>query len=379
MLIDAAARRREKFSVRLILALALSVGLVLGSAPADADSGLEVDIHDISGDANALVRDTPTPVSYPSADLVSVDLQTPYEAVPVGENGIDYQPKELRVVFEMAASPGNVEAGSQLVYRVVAEDVNGFLYVEGVVSKSPTGTVASTARLRKANSQCSLEPDSCWSASKPEWTAQINASQKTLTLTFPFSSLVSQESREIGIGEIIWFPEASTLVPGTDGAVQDVVSGRIDTAPFGHSYVVGAEVPEDVDCAQECEHTPLSCFGEFGWSDNGWDEIRFVGGGDEACESAAEVDGVKLTLTARRCPSAAACTETQVVKECPGRRCVADLYVPYSYGETAGYTLIVRWEFGDGRVSQVTVSGLCHSVNPLEDCPESVQEKLVRF
>jgi hypothetical protein len=170
---------------------------------------------------------------------------------------------------------------------------------------------------------------------------------------------------------MIRHPEASTWVTGIESAGQDGFGvGGIDTTPFGHPYVVAAEVPEDVDCTEECESVPLPCIRHAGWADNGRDTVSFFAGGDEACVASAKLGGVKLTLTGLRCPKESACVETTLVKECPGRRCNLELSMPYSFGETASYRTIAKWEFGDGRVSTATVSGLCHRLSPLDECPD---------
>lgn len=360
--------------VRSVFALVLSLGLVIGATPAGANSsGDIVDIQDIAGDANLVLRDTETsPASYPAADLLSVNFDTSYEAVPVGGNGLDYRPKELVAVFTTTASAAEIASGSQMLFRASADgdDLASRVFIEGVISKSSAGALSTTARLRYESPQCGNSPDRCWSASKPEWTAQVSAAQKTLTLRYPFSSLELRERRQIGVGAILGSPKASTLVPGIESAAQDGFLPAVDDTPFGHGFVVGADVPDDVDCTEACEDEFLPCFKQAGWSDGGG-RVRFFAGGDEACRSMKDVGGVKLTVTGRRCPKGSTCTDTQVVEECAGRRCVADLYMSYERTETASYKVIAKWEFGDGKVFTFTVSGLCHRLSPLDDCPES--------
>lgn len=365
------------------LVLAVSLGFLLAPTSVDADTSSDPDIRDVSGDANflnTLKQVSTSPASYAAADLVSVDLQTTYVAVPVGESGVDYQPTAMRVVFATTDSPADLPPGGQVLFRTEADtwDFGTNVYLEGIVSKSPTGVVTAVARLRRDGLGCASYPGVCWSRSRPEWSAALDAGQKTLTLTYPFSSLAPEEKDLIGIGAILPIPNAETLQP-RESVPGEAREFRIDTAWYGYGFIVGEDVPEDIACTEACQVTKLPCAGEVMWSDNNLDTIIFLGSVNGACKSPEEVHGVELTMTTKRCPDDSACSETTVVEQCPGRKCGKTLTIPYLYTETASYRFVFRWVFDDGDSFEMRIGTICHTKFGLDECPESSGKRLVQF
>jgi len=326
--------------------------------------------------------DTATaPLSYAPADLVSVDFQTAYEALPVGGNGTDYRPTALRVVFRTSGSPSDIAPGTEVVYQAAARPW-GFgigLGLKGTVSKTPTGTMSATASIARTDVRCDDEASLCWERSNPAWTAQIDVAQKTLTLTYPFSTFGPEENSLIGVGSDLYGLSAYTLpqqeVP--DDSPVGSVPLRIDTATRGHLHVVGEDVPPDVGCTQECESTPLPCTASVGISDNNFDAITFRASVDGACKSPDKVNGVRLTITSQKCTAETPCTEEVIVDDCPGRKCGRILRVPYLYPETAEYRIRADWEYSDGDGFGFGWI-MCHHGLGLEECPDS-SRRLVHF
>ena len=354
--------------MRRTVILALGLALLPAMQPARASvTSLEPEIQDIFGDANGTIssRELSTyPASYSPADLVSVDFQTGYLAVPVGEDGIDHQPTELRIVIKTFASPSDLAPGSQLLFEVSSD----FVTFDGTVSRTATGEVSSVARLRYRDDNCA-DASPCWTRSKPTWTAVIDPAQRTLTLTYPFSSLAADELGLIGPGEIM-HPEATVGPPRADSSRGYL--GRVDIVDFGDVFVVGEDVPDDVNCSDECETVRFPCaYSLLLGTGGGYVDFRASGLGLCFQEDPERTD---LTLSIKRCESSG-CTNTTTQKSCAGPKCGSKLAAPDSYVPNANYETKARWEYGDGRSFSVTIR-LCPSTGP--ECPEKA-EKQVSF
>lgn len=372
--------------MRLGLSLAISVSLLFGPAQAQASHYPDSDLLDVAGDANLLnqarVYIVSDPASYAAADLVSVDLQTDYVAVPVGEAGTDYRPTALRVVFRTKESPSAVLSGDEIVYRLEAtgwsvSDKHADVFMEVVVAKSPAGTVTTVPRLRRCLGGAE-SPDTCWTRSRPEWTAVIDDGAKKLTLTYPFSSLAADEADWIGVGGYLGSPDAETQWPRL--SLDPYYPGHrqtIDMALYGHGYVVGEDVPQDVGCTQECEGTDLGTFGEFFFEDDTLNHVIHVLSSIDGAGKSPDVHNVKIWTTTKRCPSDAPCSEEAIARECEGLRCGEKLTIPYDPAEEAEYSFVFKWEFDDGDSFRLEVGRICHR-GLLSGCAES-QTRLVRF
>lgn len=382
--------------MRAGIALGLSLGLILGPA-STAHSAVQVDpeVQDVAGDANFLVTtlqsDTVTsPASYGAADLVSVDLQTTYDAFAVGD-GVDYRPSALRAVFATSESPSALPPGGQIVFRVSTPFP--LRHIEGIVTKSPAGVVSATARLRLGGNvgQCNAQPNLCFTSTRPEWTAQIDDARKTLTLTYPFSTFDPAERFLFGVDAFLSHPDAETvqvLYPNTIDSHLD--ERAIDTAPVGYGHIVGEDVPKDVGCTEECERTELRSGGGFRWSDtNGFGPLEYFFYTNGAGTDAESVD-VALTITRcaedgactdtrPHCPEENGCTNTVLSEHCEGLKCGIRGTINYDPTEVASYWFVFKWEFDDGSSFTFSAGKPCHDgLLGLEECPDE-QGKQLRF
>lgn len=359
-------------------AAVLLLGVLLSPiAPAGADDS-PPHLQDISGDANGLGRivEVPTsPASYGAADLVSVELETAYTANSIGEDGIDYRPTGLRVVFKTFGSPADIVPGADTLFGLSTMDFGRIMHLEGVISKSSSGVLTADARLR-LDGDCAESADKCWERSGDSWTAEVDETQNTLTLTYPFSSLTTDEQELIGVGSILWLPAAQTVqpyvYPGAEAGNTESPA-PIDRTPEGRLFIVGADVPEDVDCTDEClPDPPLPCFSELVLS-YGPDDISLLSTVDHACRSSEEVGGVEMSLSLTRCPDdSATCSEHKVVEHCVSRRCEGLLIVPHPAIDSARYDGVVQWTFGSGGGGEWKIEGLCRTAGLEMGCSEMI-------
>jgi hypothetical protein len=358
--------------LRRLLALTMMI-LFLVPTSTEAATLFNPEIQDIAGDSNAinwlLEESSTNPVSYAPADLTSVDFQTAYEPVPVGDDGIHFQPTALRVVFTASGSPGDIAPGGELVFQASGNILPNTVYLEGTVSKSASGVVTATARLRREDWDCDEDPSLCWERSDPEWSALVDVDKKTLTLTYPFASLAADEANIIGVNRILWGPEAHTLQLA-DSIAGDSEEVLIDSARWGHLFIVGEDVPQDVNCTQSCEAPSNPCAAQVGISDNNQDAITFRATVNGACKSPDEVHSVELTITSRKCTNGAPCSDERFVVSCAGRKCGTVLRIPYLYPETATYRIRADWEFDDGDSDGFGWT-ICHPGLGVQDCPDS--------
>lgn len=360
------------------IALGLSMALTLGltsaaNSPARASDSEATDVQDVAGDANFLnvqKEVVTSPASYGAADLVSVDLQTAYESVSVGD-GIDYRASALRIVFATTETPASLPPESQVTFRVSA----GVAKLEGIVTKSPEGVVMATARLRRRASVCS-NPGACWSHVRPEWTAQIHDQQKTLTLTYPLATLAPEEAALIGVDALLDLFQAETLLSLQSASTDVPQELRIDIARWGYGFVVGEDIPEDVACNEQCEQVELHSAAGFLWSDNNLDTLQAVGYINGVNKSTEEAHTVDVVLTITRCPSEGPCVDTVVTDHCEGTKCGIRRTIAYDPAETASYWFEFEWEFDDGDGWGFRFGKPCHEKFGLEECPDDSAESL---
>lgn len=360
--------------MRRLLALSmLTTFLFLVPTSSEAITSVDPEIQDIAGDSNAinwlLEEYSTSPVSYAPADLTSVDFKTAYEPIPIGNDGIDFQPTALRVVFTASGSPADIAPGSELVFQALGSILPHKVYLEGTVSRSASGVIAATAQLRREDWGCNEDPSLCWERSDPEWSAVVDDDKRTLTLTYPFSSLAADEASIIGVNRILWGPEAHTLQL-RDSIAGDSEEVLVDSARWGHLFIVGEDVPQDVNCTQSCESPSTTCAAQVGISDNNQDAITFRATVNGACKSSDEVHSVELTITSRKCTNGTPCSEDVFVVNCAGRKCGKVLRIPYLYPETATYRIRADWKFDDGDSGGFGWT-ICHPGLGVQDCPDS--------
>ncbi|HEX9890926.1 MAG TPA: hypothetical protein VGB28_02555 [Actinomycetota bacterium] len=188
---------------------------------------------------------TPTgPATIPAADIVSVTFETPYIAVPIGEDGIDYRQTGFRVRFRTAATPASV--GPTTSYDIGTYlppgTVGCRLFFNATFPGAPSGG-APTARASVGGSA-----DGCWAGdvtiNLPAGLT-VTTSPPGLVIDVPIAS-VSEELRpmfEEGSG-VLQSPAASTSVGS--------FVPRVDATLRFPDFLIGSDMPPDVPCTKGC-------------------------------------------------------------------------------------------------------------------------------
>lgn len=243
----------------------LAIVLLLAASPVSAGSS-GPHIIDPEGDANGLAfpyapggvvgntqrqlfpddplgPGTPTgPATVASADIVSVTFETPYVAIPIGEDGIDYQQTGLRVRFRTAATPG--PAGP----TAVSYDVGTYLPQGSVGCRLFFNATFPSGGAPTARASVGGSADGCWAG---DVTVNLPAgltvttSPPGLVIDIPLAS-VPEDLRpmfEEG-GGIIESPAAST------SAVSFIP--RLDATMRFPNFEIGSDMPADVPCTKGC-------------------------------------------------------------------------------------------------------------------------------
>ena len=240
---------RFAFTIAAILALAV---------PAGAED-LAPQITDIAGDANVVngqgfeditgvnpsqPNDT---ANYKRADLRAVRFETAYTAVPVGADGIDYQATGLKIHVTTTDVPGS--DGPTLIYRIntTVSGCASFLqsYLRGATS-APVDAANNTLQWRQLDAGC---PDGVKTVTNAAWTTTVDAASKTLTMTFPFSSLTPAQQVAMSVGDgYLGLPAGEVRTQ-----LATATAPLIDATPaYEEDYIIGSDVPADVPCTLEC-------------------------------------------------------------------------------------------------------------------------------
>jgi len=235
----------------LIAALALS-----GAAWAHPVAGF---IEDIEGDANLLngqglieiVAPDPTgqgvataPASYGPADLRAIDLKTTFNAIPVGDDGIDYQATGVQVIVKTETMP--MSDGPTLIYRVNAnvDGCNSFLqaFLRGPAA-APTDPAEKAIQWRQLDSGC---PDGVATTTMP-FPATVSAEESSLTMNFEYSKLTPAQRAYLDPGSFLMTVQGSVR---TQFGV--LTAPQIDQTIIGDEWEVGSDMPADVPCTTNC-------------------------------------------------------------------------------------------------------------------------------
>ncbi len=220
----------------------------------------EPDIEDIAGDANGLnvtgIQVDTRPASYDRADLLTVRLETTYAAIPVGDDGIDYQPTGVAITHRTQAIPGSFENTFSLAYRLDTVIAGCRSYLEAATTSS--GTVTYWDQIDGPPTACP-NPNITTPAAitHPAWTATIDSEARTIRLHYPFSSLSAAQAQYLKIGNTLQRPRGATFLL-REMAGWNSVTGRreapvlLDTTATGPDFVIGSDVPADVPCTRSC-------------------------------------------------------------------------------------------------------------------------------
>jgi hypothetical protein len=218
-------------------------------------------IEDIAGDANGLnatgLQVDTRPASYDRADLLTVRMETTYDAIPVGDDGVHHEPTGLAITVGTLAAPGTIEDGEGLVYRLDTVIAGCRSYLEAWIYNDVT-----TARWDQVDGPPAACPDgenqqSPGHGAKPEWTATVDPVTKTVRSWYPFASLSTRQADYLKVGSSLRTPRGGTLAlreySTWNGATGRMGAGLLlDGTATGPDFVIGSDVPADIPCTKGC-------------------------------------------------------------------------------------------------------------------------------
>jgi len=251
----------------MIRPVAIVAFLALAGTPASAGSAVPL-VTDLAGDANglglphipggqvrailgdALDQDpfgggvSTGPASYAPADILSVGYETEYEAIPVGEDGIDYRATALVVRMATAATPASPAGNTAFtVYQHLREEGGGVcrssLQITLAEGQGPGTYPVRWSQESQFESFCARESGTY---TDPAWTANVSSSG--IEMRIPFSTLVGIED--------LYVHEGATLAR-TLGLTRSVsLVPQWDRTPLGADWTIGQDMPADVPCTRGC-------------------------------------------------------------------------------------------------------------------------------
>lgn len=223
------------------------------------------------GDQVPLGHVSTGPASYGPADLREVRFETPYEAVPVGDDGIDYRGTGFAFHIRTEATPASDAA--TLVYSLRGGLNNCWswfkVFIRGPLSPAsdPSDRAVEWGQAKSPYSgDC---PDGVLAhvrMTSPD--VEIDPERRELTVTFHLASLPQAHRPYFEPGVVLgagWELGAEAagprvfvapLVKGTEVVgLSSLYPGqrpRIDETPTGAPFVIGSDMPEDVPCTSGC-------------------------------------------------------------------------------------------------------------------------------
>lgn len=234
-----------------------SVGFSLGFEEPPWDRPSDRLITDPLGDANGITNLQPDtrPASYDPADMRTVRVETTYDATPIGDDGIDYEPTGVAIRIGTTATPDAPEEAPHTVYRY-ATRIDGLeVHLEAEVFREP-GEPARGISFIHVTDGCTGGSGPCWSRSRG--TAEIDPERKEIVLRFPFAALDAEEMALLGAGNVLVAPRGETAVSLGSTTVQVGQrylierEARLDLTVRGGDFRVGSDVPPDVACTSGC-------------------------------------------------------------------------------------------------------------------------------
>lgn len=249
----------HKFLVPLTALMATFV--LSGTAGAHPVEGF---IKDIEGDANLLngqqlieiVAPDPTgegvstaPLSYGPADLRAIDFKTTYDAIPVGDDGIDYRATGVQVIMKTEQTPKS--DGPTLIYRLnvnVDGGCNSFLqaFLRGP-SSTPNDPADKAIQWRQLDASC---PDAV-ATKLLTFPAIVSAETAALIMDFQYSKLTQGQRDILDPGSILSAPQGGVRTNFSTPAA-GATAPLIDRTAVGQEWVVGSDMPADVPCTTNC-------------------------------------------------------------------------------------------------------------------------------
>lgn len=247
----------------LIALFALSTPAV--GWPGEQAEGSQV-VVDIAGDANGVnavgVEQDTRPASYGPADLLHGAVETTYVAIPVGDDGIHYEPTGLRVRLGTLEPPNLPEyppgVAGPSIFRLVSNIDGLTVRLDASVHRETDGSLDAIAYIHVTDG-CFGGGGPCWRQSRASWKASIDPAQKAVILFFPFEELNGEGLALLGPGNAITAPRGETVLSYSRTTIQAggqfliLERGALaDGTPPGQDFVVGSDVPPDVPCTRAC-------------------------------------------------------------------------------------------------------------------------------
>lgn len=238
------------------------VGLV-GHAGAHEVEGW---IQDIEGDANFLngqgLAETPLDpgtgtggAQLHGADIRAIRFATDYVAIPIGDDGIDYQATGVTIEFVTEATPRS--DGPTTIYRLnvnVDGICNSFIqaYLRGETSL-PEDPEHRMLQWRQLDGGC---PDGATSVRMPV-DAAIDDDRSSLVMRLPYDQLTEAQRSALDEGSVLFAPQGNTRTNftwGNQGVLpySGLTAPQIDATVVGDEWIVGQDMPEDVPCTLNC-------------------------------------------------------------------------------------------------------------------------------
>lgn len=245
----------------VVLSLAVLAALP-SSAPAQADQALGVKVtQDVGGDANGINNQSQetvpdpnlstAPASIDSADLREIALETRYQTVKDRDEAgrvlaVRYVPDALRIHFTTTA-PAKPSFGPGVIFRMSATigdqgcQVQFELWVPGSAPNTSTAQRAEVNRLRNCTGGSGFL--------SAGFSVAFQGATATATYPFEFTQGLLEEG---GSFSAYTRPHSRVVVATSSQYVATVPA--IDQMPAIGGFVVGQDVPEDVDCLATPDH-----------------------------------------------------------------------------------------------------------------------------
>lgn len=264
-------------------ALAISIALLMPAAGARADGLRVVDIADdahglmmpydegglwgfatrtgaevctfarilVPNDGDCTGNGVPIPaLSRPHADILALGVRTPYVAVPVGEDGIDYRATGLQVIAETAAVPRipDGEVGFGLYAELAGASCR--LYLQASVLA--TGALTGYVDLRDNaidSTPCGTLPNRTMLSSEH---LELVSAPAGVRVTIPYTLFGPEIQEYLAEGSLF---ERAWLFSGDSRLLEQppyVTVTGLDKAPRALGWVVGEDMPMDVGCTRGC-------------------------------------------------------------------------------------------------------------------------------
>jgi hypothetical protein len=185
------------------------------------------------------------------ADLLAVRFETTFVAIPIGEDGIDYQATGIRLHLLTAATPRSL--GPTTSYRLTTHLPPGALGCRlsiGATFRGPLSPPSAdpaafaTAHIGGPADGCTVADSGSVDADRSALRLTVAEAPAGLTVEVPQTAFGEDARYHLDEGAVLPAPLAWTEVVS--------FSPRIDATRMGADFVVGSDMPADVPCTKRC-------------------------------------------------------------------------------------------------------------------------------